>query len=271
MDKQRSIRFINESTLKIIAIVLMTIDHIAMFLISPGPTYDILRSIGRMAMPLFIFMAIEGVYHTRDVKKYFLRLFVIGVLIDIFLVIFKKDMVGNMMIDLALGVVVIALLRKRNWYSLLALIPASIFVLSDFNFAINGTTFINSEYGTFGLCVFLGFYAAYIAADYLCVSAANKYSIDLETYKSIKERNVKNVCCVCALFVVVALFYFIYRFNYTLPILPPSMGMESWCFFAAVFIFFYNGRRGYDGAWFKWGSYLYYPLHIIVLYLITLI
>lgn len=220
-------------------------------------------------MPLFIFMAIEGVYHTRDVKKYFLRLFIIGVVIDIFLVIFQRDMVGNMMIDLALGVALIALLRKKNLYSILALIPAAIFVISDFDLAINGTRVINTEYGTFGLCVFLAFYVAYLIANYLCINAANKYGIDIETYKSIKERTVRNVCCVCALFIVVALFYFIYRFNYTLPILPPSMGMESWCFFASFFILFFNGRRGYEGAWFKWGAYFYYPLHIVALYVIT--
>lgn len=30
----------------------------------------------------------------------------------------------------------------------------------------------------------------------------------------------------------------------------------------------YNGQRGYSPSWIKWGFYLFYPLHLIVLVLI---
>ena len=35
---------------------------------------------------------------------------------------------------------------------------------------------------------------------------------------------------------------------------------------AGLLLIFYNGKRGYNAKWFQYGSYLYYPLHILLLY-----
>lgn len=58
-------------TLKMIALIAMFIDHIGAFLF---PQYMILRVIGRLAFPIFAFLAVEGYFHTSDVKKYMMRL-----------------------------------------------------------------------------------------------------------------------------------------------------------------------------------------------------
>lgn len=61
--------------LKAIAIISMLIDHIgAIFIPGNTPVYMVFRGIGRLAFPIFAFLIVEGFYHTRSVKKYLLRL-----------------------------------------------------------------------------------------------------------------------------------------------------------------------------------------------------
>ena len=97
------------SHLKWIAIITMLIDHIGAALLEIGLlpkvanavlagnsfdyvmedyhfwyTFDdVLRSIGRLAFPIFCFLLVEGFLHTKDVKKYALRLGLFAALSEI--------------------------------------------------------------------------------------------------------------------------------------------------------------------------------------------
>lgn len=66
--------------LKIIACITMLIDHTAAVLyfnkLIDFNLYIMLRSIGRIAFPIFGFLMVEGYKHTKDVSIYRLRLFV---------------------------------------------------------------------------------------------------------------------------------------------------------------------------------------------------
>lgn len=53
--------------LKIMALVFMTVDHIGLILL---PEYLILRIIGRMAFPIFAYMVAEGCRHTKSMGRY---------------------------------------------------------------------------------------------------------------------------------------------------------------------------------------------------------
>ncbi|MEE0419270.1 MAG: TraX family protein [Lachnospiraceae bacterium] len=90
--EQKKYAGITGSTLKIIAIVTMFIDHIGAAVLeyalrnsqplnaNPGlwdQVYladQIIRQIGRLAFPIFCFLLVEGFLHTSNVKKYALRL-----------------------------------------------------------------------------------------------------------------------------------------------------------------------------------------------------
>ena len=90
-------RGIPGSTLKLIAIFVMLIDHIAATVISNilvsvnffmmgsaasqdpyyqtmSAVYFIMRMIGRLGFPLFCFLLVEGFIHTRNKLKYVIRL-----------------------------------------------------------------------------------------------------------------------------------------------------------------------------------------------------
>ena len=68
---------LNANVLKIIALISMVIDHIGVMLF---PNALWLRCLGRISLPIFAYMIAEGCHHTRSPKKYFLRIFILGVL-----------------------------------------------------------------------------------------------------------------------------------------------------------------------------------------------
>lgn len=90
---------ITGSTLKIIAILIMLIDHIGAAIVGPLryslaqnypalsrcflDLYPVLRNIGRLAFPIFCFLLVEGFTHTRNVRKYALRLFLFALISEL--------------------------------------------------------------------------------------------------------------------------------------------------------------------------------------------
>lgn len=83
-------------SLKIIACIAMLIDHIGAVVVlvgvgsknlaSLGPNimlYYYSRMIGRIAFPIFAFLVVEGFVHTRDIKKYALRMLIFSLISQI--------------------------------------------------------------------------------------------------------------------------------------------------------------------------------------------
>ncbi len=70
-------RILSGNALKIIAAISMFIDHFGFMFF---PNVQIFRIIGRLAFPIFAFMISEGVKYTKNKKKYFLSVFIVGVI-----------------------------------------------------------------------------------------------------------------------------------------------------------------------------------------------
>ena len=83
--------------LKIFALVIMTVDHIAAFKIAPmtNDIYMLMRVTGRIAAPLFLFLLTEGIRHTKNRAKYILRLYIAGVIMQILREILVSAPLGN--------------------------------------------------------------------------------------------------------------------------------------------------------------------------------
>ena len=71
----------NGNQLKLIAIIAMTIDHLA-WTLAPGYSTEwwvlLCHLAGRLTAPIMWFFIVEGWYYTHDVRKYTLRLFLLA-------------------------------------------------------------------------------------------------------------------------------------------------------------------------------------------------
>lgn len=73
--------------LKIAALVCMTIDHIAAFGFEIPWIMEhetLFRSIGRIAAPLFLFLLVQSIHHTRNKGRFILRLYLAGLAVGLF-------------------------------------------------------------------------------------------------------------------------------------------------------------------------------------------
>lgn len=80
---------INSNVLKIFAVITMIIDHVGCYFpskIAPD-TYYLMRSIGRLAMPIFLYLLVQGFFYTKNLKKYIFRIFCLATITQIILLI----------------------------------------------------------------------------------------------------------------------------------------------------------------------------------------
>lgn len=283
-DARYSHHLLDGFWLKIIGFVFTLIDHVGLLFFKQigENNYDILRSVGRIALPIFILLSIEGVYYTKCYWKYFLRLFLMAVLLDAsayvahFALGYTEIIPGNIFMDLALGTLIVYLFKRNDVYTMLSIPVMGYFVLSDFsifNLGSKGLPLygISTDYGTYGLCLFLGFFLAYYLTEKAMRSYSDKNGLDFETLAKDKLRLYLNLSLVFALVVVVGVFTFIEYFaGNSLPILP-SIGMriESWACMAFPFILLYDGYEGLKNRIARYSLYWFYPLHLLLLFSIT--
>ena len=74
----------------------------------------ILNIIGRLAFPIFAFSLNEGYFHTSNLKKYLIRLFIFAIIIQIPAILFKLNYPVNIFFTLFFGLLAIYILNLKN-------------------------------------------------------------------------------------------------------------------------------------------------------------
>lgn len=286
-------RIFSSFWLKIFALLLMALDHIGLAIISFFPytrgiaeASNVLRAFGRLAMPLFVFMIVEGVIHTKNIKKYLLRLGIMAAVISVFLIIityvkfgFDTDVTilsgaGNIFLDLLLIALVVFLLKQENNYlKLLILLPIGIsfasFFVKAYEYATgNGVlwypNWLYLQYDWLSMLLGVGFYLSYKISDIYIEVTTAKNGMD----KSIWEANgsYRTLVNLVSFFILIVISVIYYLFRYMWPEGTFwDASLQLLAIFSGAFILLYNGKRGYNAKWFQYGSYLFYPVHLIII------
>lgn len=212
--------------LKIIAVIAMIIDHSGYIIFN---SFSFMNYIGRLSFPIFALLITEGYIHTRNLKKYFLRLLIFAFISQVpFTLLFPGSSTLNILFTLALGLLAITIYNKLNNKILGILFVTLLAILAQF---------LHFDYGWFGISIIFIFYIFKNKKLYMNLFFSFTTFINY-------------------------LFYFAktLRIEYLLIFLC--------CTLSLVPINFYNGKKGKN---IKYFLYAFYPLHLIVLYLIKLI
>ncbi len=136
-------------SLKIIALIAMTIDHIGYFLF---PEIRLFRIIGRIALPLFAFLTAITMQYSKNKCKYISILLGCGLLFSLVASLINKSLVPNAFIDLGLGALCCFLLYKKNVFAQILLVLILVSTMSEYSL---------TQYKIFGLITILIFYLFY--------------------------------------------------------------------------------------------------------------
>jgi hypothetical protein len=129
--------------MQILAMLSMTSDHFGRMFVPHDPLWQF---IGRLAFPIYTYLLVIGYQRTRDVRRYFLRLLLIGVLAQIpYMMAIRPDHV-NVIGTLILGLLVLfALDRLKSVTLKILLVSAAMLLLEVFRF----------DYGFYGILLLL--------------------------------------------------------------------------------------------------------------------
>ncbi len=235
---------LNANALKLIAIVAMTVDHLA-WAMWPGSSTNnwalLMHVIGRLTFPMMCFFVAEGYQHTRNFAKYLGRMLLFAVIAHFayvfytyqdltYLVPFAHGRLWNqtsVMWGLASGLLLIKVwdTQMKVPLKLLATLPLLVLALpADWN---------------------------YLAPLLILMFWANRGHF------------ARQMWCLMGLVLLDSLAdIFLFGSNLVYAVLQLAIGL------CVPVLWLYNGQRGKSprlNRFWKWFFYLYYPLHLTVL------
>lgn len=242
-------KILNSNQLKLIAIIAMTVDHIAWALFEGYPTALlplVMHIIGRLTCPIMCYFIAEGYHYTRNINKYTFRLFAFAFVSHFAYIFASNDFVdfksfipfyyGNflnqtsVMWSLAWGLVMLRIAdskRIKSIYKVLLVILICIITLPS---------------------------------DWSCIAALCIMAIGTNRGDFRKQMSW--------MIFYVALYSLVYFFAIDKAYGILQMGVVL----SIPVIAMYNGKRGKNpkiNKFMKWFFYIFYPAHLFVIGLIN--
>lgn len=234
-------RGLSGMALQVLAVLSMTLDHIGAVMmrhrqltwavvVHEVPTLFALRAVGRVAFPIFAFLLAQGMVHTRSQKRFILRLAVFAVL-------------SELPFDLA-------------FYGT-AFYPGHQNVFLTLFLGAVCIALFNYGNRLFGALAVMG---TALLAQLLCADYAALGVLTILMFWLMSTGGAAGAAVTLLLFTGGCLMYGQWVFLFCLMSLPLLLS--------------YNGLRGgpatRTGAAFrKWGFYVYYPAHLLVLFVLA--
>ena len=242
--------------LRLIACLAMLIDHIGYVTGDMG-----CRIVGRIAFPIFVYLICNGFCHTSNRGRYALRLGIFALISQVPFSLFCYGVIRfnhwNVLFTLLLSLLSIWAadeLRKRPHFRWAALLPA-VFVCGIYFFGI-----ISSDYGERGIVMALVFY----------FFDGKKWWQRVMTVVGVLISAFYDYLFAWAVSVVKV----ILGRGFTMPQLGQWQLLQAFSLGALLFIFLYNGKKGnypknpVCAKLLQYGFYAFYPVHMLILWLI---
>ena len=226
-------RGLSQEILKLIACVTMLIDHIGAALM---PQYIWLRYIGRIAFPIYCFLLAESVHYTKSPKKYGIRL-AIGVLLseipfDLALFGGITPYYQSVMLTLLIAFCMALLMRRTKNPLLRMLIVIPFAAVAEW---------LRTDYGGMGVVLVAMF----------VLTRELPYRWLIQTF-----------CMAPILWMMEGMWVEICRV---------WIPVEMLALLSMIPIGFYSGRKSTVSREVQTAFYLFYPVHLAILYILTLI
>lgn len=235
--------------LKIIALITMFCDHFGDAFIGHFSFFNL---IGRIAFPIFAFQISEGFLHTKDIKKYFLRLGIFAIISQIPFSLFTQKFLNsdtlslNVFFTLLLGLLGIFLYKyitdlfqkyneNKKLDKLVSIHLDKILGIVVVLLISYVAELLNTDYGFWGVLVIFAFYL----------------------FKNDKLAMIISFITLCIIKYGIQIIQYGYNIGYVL--------LGIFTALSIVFIGLYNGKQGKK---IKYILYIFYPVHLLLLYFI---
>ena len=235
---------LSAATLHILAMTFMLMDHLWATLL---PAQEWLTCVGRIAFPIFAFMAVEGYFHTHNLKKYLLRMLIFAVISEVpFDLMYggtwfypvHQNVIWTLMMGLA-GIHLMETVRKKKSTFVYILVSVIVVILGG----LLGTLSMVDYYGIGVLTVFIFYF--FRGRKWWCL---------LGQMLALYWVNVE---------LLGGLMYPIRLFGMEFEICQQGLAL-----LALLPIWLYRGRQGYHSKPFQYFCYAFYPIHMLVIVLV---
>ena len=237
-------RGLSQESLKLLACMTMLVDHLAVIIVMGSiysthlgmrlEIYETMRLIGRIAFPIYCFLLAEGSAHTHNPVRYGVRLAICALLSEL-----PYDLAlwgritwqhQNVMVTLFLGFCALEVMKRCPNLPLKLLLALPFAALAEF---------AGGDYGAKGIMLVVLFALT----------------------RRIPHRHLAQVLGI----------WFVFSPNHAMFLNwmeQLSVTPQEWAVLAILPIPLYDGRKVTKSIAVQWGFYLFYPAHLLLLYLI---
>ena len=197
------------------------------------PDILIFRIIGRIAFPIFAYFIAEGWKRTRSKKKYFFMLVIFAVISQIPYFLLRRNLELNILFTFILSIALIYFIEKYKNNSILSMLGlAGIFLIS-----VIGHIFGIIDYGIIGILI-----------------PAIIYFV---SNKNLSFLFFGILLCLIPLEI------------YLLDSITFQNSIQFFSLISLFLLYLYNGEKGKINL--KYFFYIFYPLHLLVIYIIKIL
>ena len=234
MPLMKSKKCLSRNTIKWIAVLCMLIDHFAWAFLKTDSVLGMLcHTVGKVTAPCMFYFLAEGIYYTRSVRKYVMRLAIFAAVSELPYLIFANDgallpLTFNVLVTMLCAVLAIYAYDRTMTNPLWAVVMAGAIMVT-----------VSMDWGIWGVAfaVFFYRYRGNFRYQWLSYAAINLMKIFYTGY----ERGL--------------------NLYYLVPVVvSPVIVFCLFCLYNGSC----GGSKGRKAVWNKWAFYVIYPLQFIV-------